>query len=217
MGILNIFKRKNMHSNINISDFGKNNIIDIDPNIKFATASNIYIGSDANNCQIIIKETDCENLNIQIRILHGDYQKIRIDKNFSSWLQTIIYSWEPYNNLYIGENCMSGGCKILCGDSHEIRSIKTNDIINYNKGINIGNHCWIGSDATILKNVNLTNDVIVATKSVVTKSVDIPFCAIAGNPAKIIKKDVAWSNKVISEAEKKMFLEKLGDSILCKQ
>lgn len=112
---------------------------------------------------------------------------------------------------------MSAGCTILGGDSHKIISTKTNKIINFNKGINIGNHCWLGLDSVILKNVNLVNDIIVGAKSVVTKSVKTPFCAIGGNPAKIIKTDVSWARDTISNEDKKLFLDSEKDITLCKQ
>lgn len=197
-----------IRTGIKINDYGKNNKIEIDPNIKFNEHSSITIEADANNCHVIIKNTDCESLSILIRIQHGDNQTCIIDSGFLCWGDpTVILMWEPYNKLYIGENCMSGGCQILCGDSHKIMSTKTHEIINFNKGISIGNHCWLGKNSMILKNVKLTNDVIIGTNSVVTKSVDTPFSAIGGNPAKILKTDVTWSRCSISESEKRLFLE----------
>lgn len=200
-------------TNIEINDYGENNRIEVDPNIKFNEHSSITIEADSNNCHVIIKNTDCEALNIKIRIRHGNNQTVIIEKGFLCWDNpTEILMWEPYNKLYIGENCMSAGCQILCGDSHVIMSTKTHEIINFNKGVSIGNHCWLGKNSIILKNVNLTNDVIVGANSVVTKSVDTPFSAIGGNPAKILKTDVIWSRNNIEENEKRLFIENQEDN-----
>ena len=53
----------------------------------------------------------------------------------------------------------------------------------------IGEKCFIGAAAIILPNVTIGDHVIVGAGSVVTK--DVPSnCAVAGNPAKIIKTDI---------------------------
>lgn len=54
------------------------------------------------------------------------------------------------------------------------------------KDTTIGEDCWIGTGAKILKGVNIGNGVVIGANSVVTK--DIPDYAIVGGiPAKIIK------------------------------
>lgn len=53
----------------------------------------------------------------------------------------------------------------------------------------IGKNCFIGAGSIILPNVTIGDSVIVGAGSVVTK--DVPSnCAVAGNPARIIKEDI---------------------------
>lgn len=82
--------------------------------------------------------------------------------------------------VYIGDNAHGG----LCQEEANIPPIKRNLL---SKGeVKIGNNVWIGDKATILANVHIGNNVIVAANSVVTK--DVPDnCIVAGAPAKIIK------------------------------
>lgn len=56
----------------------------------------------------------------------------------------------------------------------------------------IGEHCWITSRCTILKGVNLPNNTIVASNSLVNKKFTEENLLIAGCPAKILKHNVHW-------------------------
>ena len=50
----------------------------------------------------------------------------------------------------------------------------------------VGHDVWIGYGATIMPGVQIGNGAIIATKSVVTKSVE-PYAIVGGNPAKVIR------------------------------
>lgn len=53
----------------------------------------------------------------------------------------------------------------------------------------IGKNVWIGSDARICKGVTIGDGAIIAANAVVTKSCP-PNCIMAGNPAKVVKRDI---------------------------
>lgn len=55
----------------------------------------------------------------------------------------------------------------------------------------IGNHVWIGVNATILKGVTIGDNAIIAAGAVVTKDIP-PNCVAAGVPAKVIRNNVTW-------------------------
>lgn len=57
------------------------------------------------------------------------------------------------------------------------------------KPVRIGNDVWIGSRVAILPGVNIGEGSVIGTGSVVTKDVE-PFCVVAGNPAKVIRRRV---------------------------
>lgn len=57
--------------------------------------------------------------------------------------------------------------------------------------VQIGDRVWIGAGAAILKGVRLGDGVVVAAKSVVTKSVPARSL-VAGNPARVVRTDVEW-------------------------
>ncbi len=97
-------------------------------------------------------------------------------------------------NIRIGEDCMfSWDVMILGNDGHAIFDVISGERSNLDKGLatEIGNHVWIGARCNILPKVKIADGSIIGTASVVTKTIG-NNCIAAGNPAKIIKKDVAW-------------------------
>lgn len=93
-----------------------------------------------------------------------------------------------YNNISIGDwTVISEDVIIRDSDNHDILSegyIKS-------KPIKIGNHVWIGMNATILKGVTIGDGAIIAAGAVVTKDVP-PKTLVGGIPAKVIKENVEW-------------------------
>ncbi len=73
-------------------------------------------------------------------------------------------------------------------DGHPIFDLDTGEIINKVKELNIGNHCWIGRKATILKNSIIADDCIVGYGSVVAGKFLDKHCAIA------VKKNITWDS-----------------------
>lgn len=63
--------------------------------------------------------------------------------------------------------------------------------------ITIGDNCFIGQNSCILYGVSITNNVIVAAGSIVTKSILEPNVIVGGNPAKIIGK---WENFALKKS-----------------
>jgi acetyltransferase-like isoleucine patch superfamily enzyme len=59
---------------------------------------------------------------------------------------------------------------------------------NYKKTY-IGEKCLIGVNAIVLQGIKISDSVVVGAGSVVTKDIP-PNCAVAGNPAKIIRKNI---------------------------
>jgi acetyltransferase-like isoleucine patch superfamily enzyme len=53
--------------------------------------------------------------------------------------------------------------------------------------ISIGDHCWIGINALVLKGVTLGQGTVVAAGSVVGSGEYPPFSLLAGNPARVIR------------------------------
>lgn len=115
-----------------------------------------------------------------------------------------------HNKLKIGNDCkinssvyINARSGVTIGDdvtlSHSAKIISTGyDIdhwINTGKKLHvedspvfIGNHCWIGANATILPGVRITGEyVVIGAGAVVTKDIAESKVLVAGVPAEIIK------------------------------
>lgn len=76
-------------------------------------------------------------------------------------------------------------------DFHPIIDIETNKVINIpSQRLYIGNHVWLAERSRILKNAYISDGCIVGAEAVIAKKFEEPNCIIAGNPAKIIKKNI---------------------------
>jgi acetyltransferase-like isoleucine patch superfamily enzyme len=99
----------------------------------------------------------------------------------------------------IGDDVLvSWGCTIMDSDSHPIGwRERTKDVREALQGskdwsrtaiksVRLGDKCWVGAHAIVLKGVQIGEGAIVAAGSVVTKSV-LPWTVVGGNPAKLIR------------------------------
>ena len=100
-------------------------------------------------------------------------------------------SAEEENRMFIGKNCMfSYNVDLRNTDSHQI--YKDSVLINQGKKVVIKDRVWIGAGVNILKGVFINSNNIIGAGSLINKSVFEKNVIIAGNPARVIKKDIEW-------------------------
>ncbi|MEQ1403823.1 acyltransferase [Neorhizobium sp. Rsf11] len=106
------------------------------------------------------------------------------------------------DSIVIGRDCMfSSEIMFRPNDMHTIFD-ENGKIINRSKPIILHDHVWIGQRVTVLKGVEIGSGSIVGMGSVVAKSVPAA-CAVGGAPAKLLRRNVAWSrSRNPSDAEK---------------
>ncbi len=98
-----------------------------------------------------------------------------------------MFSSEPFL-VTLGDNVyISGDAKFICHDGGVLPFRKDHPTLDLAAPIVVGDNCFIGMGATILKGVTIGNNCIVGAHAVVTK--DVPDGTIvAGNPAQFVKK-----------------------------
>jgi acetyltransferase-like isoleucine patch superfamily enzyme len=192
-GVNNKFIIKGVLLNVKYDIVGNNNFVEI---LEGAVLSDMIIYMRGDNHKLRILE-NCKYKGGSIWFLDS-YCQIEIGKNTSIESAHLAVT-EPNKKIIIGEDCMfSGGIEFRTGDSHSIIDKETGKRINFAKDIIVGNHVWIGARSIILKGVNIGNNSIIATNSIVTKSVP-NNSIVAGIPAKIIKNNVDWIRERIYE------------------
>lgn len=95
------------------------------------------------------------------------------------------------DHITFGDDCLlSWDLLVMDTDWHKVISTTDNRILNFSKPINIGNHVWIGCRSLILKGVNISDNVIVAANSTISRSIYEEF-VVAGNNG-VLKRNARW-------------------------
>lgn len=160
------------------------------------------------------------------RIYMGERCGLTIEKNcrftdtfFRMWEDSVITIDEkttgeqglqiiadPSACVTVGRDSMfSEQVLVTSGDGHTIIDCETGKPVNIDElgntgSVIIGNHVWVGRRATVLggiKGTELGDGMIIGAGSVV-KGKFPNNVAVGGNPARIIRKNVAWSRNFLN-------------------
>jgi acetyltransferase-like isoleucine patch superfamily enzyme len=168
-----------------------------------------------NNTLFFSENTKLDNISVKINgshnkiiilsgcVLHStelwiedDYCEITIGRGTTIESAHIAVT-ENNSSIKIGADCMfAKEIVVRTGDSHSIIDLDTNKRLNFARSVVIGNHVWLGHRSVILKGVNIGDNSIIATSSVVTKNV-AKNTLVGGTPAKILKSNVNWTRERI--------------------
>lgn len=164
---------------------GKNNILKIYMPCNFENSKIVFAG---NGSECILKK--CRLINAEI--YENEQAYFSIDEN-SSVNGLFMLVNEKKSSISIGKDCMfSGKISFWPTDGHCISDKHGKCLNKASKGINIGNHVWIGYGCSIMKNVSIADNCVIGCSSVVTHSFNMQGSVIAGNPAKIVKTNIIW-------------------------
>jgi len=150
---------------------------------------NIHIFGNEN-----LVEIGTDNLLTEVTLWIEDTNgRIHIGNNNKFCGKIHIASVEGQEVTIGNDNLFSSQIYITTTDSHSIIDLAEGKRINPSLPVIIGDHNWVGTRTMILKGVSIDQNIIVGAGAVVTKSPEIDNCVIAGNPAKIIKRNVSWN------------------------
>ena len=176
-------------------DVTSNSQITIGENVRFSNDSKFEFKGTSGQASVYIGE-NCRFTDVFFR-LYNHIQHTSIEIGDDSTFETHVeFHANAGKKIIIGKDCMfSHNIELWAGDGHsifDVRSGKNVDQTNGKDTLNIGNHVWIGKNAFLLHGTDIKDGSIVGACSVV-KGKYPNNCVIAGNPAKKVKNDVAWS------------------------
>lgn len=149
----------------------------------------IYIRGNNNN---IIVGKSCRFINGSDLWIENDRCVLSIGDN-TSFVDAHLAVTESGSRIDIGSDCMFAyDIDVRTGDSHSIVEVETGKRINQARDVFIDDHVWVAAHVNILKGVRLRSNSVVATGSVLVKGGDEANVIYAGNPAKIVKRNIQW-------------------------
>lgn len=124
----------------------------------------------------------------------GDIENAQFTINKNTSIEDMKYiTYNSNSKCIIVEKCMfSFGITLYNTDAHAILDYKTNRLVNFVDGIYVGNHCWVGMNATLLKNTIIPDDCIIGEQSVVSGRLPVEHSVYAGNPVRLVKENRTW-------------------------
>lgn len=185
---------------------GSNNVLTVDPG---AHVRSLNLRFDCDNGEMSIGPSQgVAGLRAVVRI--GQDARVRLGRNVST-TNAVQLSAVEGTSIDIGDDVMiAGNVKIRGDDGHPIFDVRTGARVNPARSINIGDHVWLGLESTLLGGTNVGSGSVVGTRALV-KGAFPNNCIVAGVPAKVIRRDVAWERPHLSVA--KPFYKPNADSV----
>lgn len=179
--------------NLKINFSGNDNYIEIqepfiiqdEVSISCGSGANVIIGAHSNH-----KKT---------KILAGSDNNILIGNGMSTESLEIHCFSAKKQTVKIGNDCQFAWDVIIrTNDAHTLYDIKTREILNPAADVTIGNHVWLTKGVTVMKGAEIPSNCMVGAGSIVNKKFTEENCALAGTPAKIIKRGVNWDRRGVA-------------------
>ncbi|MFW0108874.1 acyltransferase [Rothia sp. P7181] len=187
---------KPLDNKISITFRGKNNTLVVHEKARIRLV-NIQFDQNNGRCEIGANDGSVAPFSANIRI--GEDSSALIGDNVSTTTPVQISAVEG-TTVRIGNDVMiAGSVKVRGDDGHPIFDVRTNQRINTAKDITIKNHVWLGIESYIMGGADISDGCVVGARSIVNKAFP-NNCIIAGSPAKIIRRNIAWERPHLSMA-----------------
>lgn len=147
-------------------------------------------------------------INIKDYFCMREYSELRVHGNltFDSWvyLQHHVTIYVPrHSELNVGKDTgFSWYSKVFAGSGHSTfdtkHKIKLEEMVSQGtekKRLLIGNHVWVGSGSTIHNEVSIADNSAVVSGSVLYSGHFPDHVMIAGNPAKVVARNIDWDRR----------------------
>ncbi len=177
---------------LRISFEGCNNQIFLNRNIEFKKSRLIFTG---NNAKASLGSGYYDNFTA----IFATDANLTIGNNFKCF--GVKFHLRDFGStISVGNNCLfSLEINIWGSDIHSLIKLGENKAYNLTKPVFIGDNVWLGYHSTVTKGSIISNDSAVGTMAVVSGKFVEPNVVLAGNPAKVVKHGIIWSETSPSE------------------
>ena len=110
-----------------------------------------------------------------------------------------MWGTEPFLISFGDDVFITDGCKFLTHDGGTLILRKRNPSLEITKPIKVGSNVYFGIDSLVMPGVTIGDNVIIASRSVVTKNIPSNV-VVAGTPARVIKSLDEYFDKIKSES-----------------
>lgn len=168
---------------------GDNNVLKFSSQTNFINAM-IEINSSDNFVEI----EKIQSIIGCISIWNGNHQNFIWHSGMGSFRFARFYLCQEGSSIEIGNGCLLSDVTVWTSDAHPL--IDANTAKNLNKKpahILIGKNSWLSTECMLLKNASIPEGTVVGARSLVTKHFTEMYTVLAGNPAKVIKRNIVWN------------------------
>lgn len=145
------------------------------------------IGMHAPNCTLMIGSNAI--INKGAIFLKKPGATVTIGKNLQA--RSGIFISAGASIIEIGDNCLFSSVRFRSSDAHPIFDKDTDERLNLDSPIKIGDHVWLAEDVLLLRNANIGMGSVVGARSTVTG--EIPEHSLAvGSPARVVRRNIYW-------------------------
>lgn len=114
----------------------------------------------------------------------------------TTFIEAALAVTESGSVMSIGEDCMFAyRIEARTGDSHAILDVQSGDRLNPAQDVSIADRVWIGVGVMLLKGTAVLADSVVGAGSIVSSAFVESNVVIAGNPARIVRRGIAWTRE----------------------
>lgn len=187
--------------NSSITFKGKNNILYCENDVVLENCDIVFHGDNS----VIYLSKSFRKYRIKVSIHNNSF--IYIGRNcYMNNALNIVLSEEK--NLFIGDDCFfSTGITFRNADPHLIYDEYSYKRINPTKSIYIGDHVWIGQDVIVLKGSLVDSGSVIGAYSLLSNKHIEHNTSNGGNPIRLIRKHIFWSNECVHSWTKKDTVE----------
>ncbi len=187
------------HSIETLKKSGISKFVDFHGNITYLDEKSsdkiiIHKSIDVHNALIDVRGTTTTQ-GISISIFGNNASVITGQSSFNK----AIINCGGNSEVRFGNDCVASNVFIMQPDQHHIFGLHDHKRINKGKNIHVGNHVWLGREAMILGGAEIPDGCVVGARAITSHKFTEKNCIIAGNPAKVIRRDVIWARDVIEK------------------